>query len=49
MFLRMMILFVVFTSDHKYYGQISIQLSTWVRNHVMKLSAFIEPLLISIT
>ena len=39
---------VVFASDHKYYGQISIKLSTQALNYTMQLLTFIESLLIAI-
>ena len=46
-FSQMTILFAVFSSDHKYQGQISIRLSTWALNYAKKLSTFIDSLLIS--
>ena len=43
-----MMIFCSIASDHKYYGQISIKLSTQALNYTMQLLTFIESLLIAI-
>ena len=47
-FLQMIIFFVACAWDHKLKDQISIHLSTRALNYAMRLSTFIESLLISI-